>query len=225
MNRNNGYPRPRPNRRFIALRLLFPTIAVLPTGTAWAAAAVGGRSGLESILAYLLAVPVLCAFGLGLGSFAFLVNRLFRNRIETTHRILRARPGISLLSGVAVTAVVMGLMMILAPLPALQGLVFLAFLAAFVLLAAGAVIRFTAHLMEGDTSAEELPGAGAQIKAGLVLLLANLLPFLGTALVAALALAAAGAVLLGYFASAGRAAASLTREAPGPSGKETPPSG
>ena len=211
-------------RRGLPLPLLLAWTTLVPCATALAAGA-GNENGLRSILAYLLAVPVLCALGLGLGSFAFLVNHLFRTRVETTYRILRARPGLSFLAGSAVTLLALGLSALLARVPALQGLVFLGFLLAFAVFAAAAVTRFAAQFIDADPPGEVIPGAGTHLKAGLVLLLANLLPFAGTLLAAVLALAGTGAVLLGYFASAGRAAASLTKEASRGPGEETGSSG
>ncbi|MHC4945756.1 MAG: hypothetical protein ACYTG7_22320 [Planctomycetota bacterium] len=160
------------------------------------------------VMQILLILLLFAGLGLGLGPFGFLVNHMFKKRGRITHRVLCAWPRVSLLLGVLITVVGLGLLHICEPVPTIQLLIFLAYIGGLGMFGIGACVRLAARFI-ASTPDEEVPELNAHIKGGLVLLFSNALPILGNLFFLCILLAGIGAAVLGYFASIGSATAAI----------------
>jgi len=160
----------------------------------------GGADGLYGLLSLAL---LLAGLGLAVGAFSLAVSRIFKGRSTVTYQVLRRRPGISLLTGVLTTAVAFGLLAVSAPIPAVPGLVLLAFLLGLGQFAIAAAGRLGSAFIDPVTDEGEPPDARAQLKGGLLLVGLNAVPILGSILFFGILLAGIGATLLGYFSGMG----------------------
>jgi hypothetical protein len=173
---------------------------------------------------------LIVAMGLAVGSFSLTVNHIFRKRTTTTFQVLCRRPGWSLLAGIAITLLGLGLMAVLRGAGPVALLVLLGYLLGLLLFAIAAATRLAGRILDPASLDDELPDARLLLKAGLLLLAVNIVPFIGTMLFFGILLAAVGAALLGYFAKLGgtlRAAAAPAGApagpAPAPVAAPTPP--
>jgi hypothetical protein len=164
---------------------------------AWAA---GPGEAAASLLGLLAVVVLLLALGVATGSFAMTVNHIFRKRSNVSFKVLCARPGWSLLTGVLVTFLGLGLLALLAGAGPLQLLIMVAYLVGLALFGIAIAVRLAGRIIDPTTLEDELPDARLLLKGGLLLLALNVVPFIGTMLFAGILLAAVGATLLGYFA-------------------------
>jgi hypothetical protein len=197
--------RNRPGSHFTMTVLLAGLLLIFP-----AFAAQEQEDVQRSIVGIGILVLLLVILGFGLGTFAFLANHIFPKRSATSYRVMCVRPGLSFLLGFIITLIGFGLLAVFGPIPSIQFLVLLAYMAGLLMFAAGATTRYVAHLVESSMMKNGIPGPLAHIKGGLILCLANILPILGTLLFLGILLAGVGATLLGYFAAMGKAAASIT---------------
>jgi len=149
------------------------------------------------------------AIGVGIGALGLVTNHVFRGRAAMGYRVMRARPLLSLLLGVLVTLAGMGLLRLCEPVPLLQLVLLMAYLLGLGTFAAGASARLAGRILEPSLLDDELPGAAAHVKGGLLLVFMNGVPLLGSAVFIGILLAGFGSALVAYFASMGRSAAAI----------------
>ena len=119
-----------------------------------------------------------------------------------TYIFLTKKPGLSLLTGIIITLVLLGILAISSSVPHLQGIILIISLLGLGIITAGCVSRLGAHIVEPQIIEDELPSAWAHIKGGLVLMAVNIVVLVGNIFFIGLLLAGAGATLLSYFAGA-----------------------
>jgi vacuolar-type H+-ATPase subunit I/STV1 len=180
-----------------------PALAAAAVTAVWSvpAHAAGPGQAAASLLGLLAIIVLLLAMGMAAGSFAMTVNHIFRRRSHVSFKVLCSRPGWSLLTGMVVTLLGMGLMALLRGAPPLQLLIMGAYLIGLALFAIAVAVRLAGRVLDPTTLDDELPDARLLLKGGLLLLAINAVPFIGTMLFAGILLAAVGATLLGYFTS------------------------
>lgn len=154
---------------------------------------------LPGILAGLL---IIAGLGFALGCFGLVVNHIFYRRSLIAYIFLTKKPGLSLLTGIIITLVVLGLLAILSNVPQLQGIILIISLLGLGIITLGCVSRLGAHIVEPQIIEDELPGAWAYIKGGLVLMAMNIVLIVGNIFFIGVLLTGAGATLLSYFAGA-----------------------
>ncbi len=191
--------------RKVAIRwaLIFTVTIIVGLIAVPAFAAVGkvqvaekGPQDLPGVLAGLL---IVAGLGFALGCLGLVVNHIFHRRAMITYIFMSRKPGLSLLTGIIITLVVFGLMVILQSVPQLQGLILLIALIGLGLFTMGAVSRLAAQIVEPQLIEDDLPGTWAHIKGGLVLMAMNIILIVGNALFIGVLLAGIGATLLSYF--------------------------
>ncbi len=170
----------------------------------------------ETVLTLIAIVITALGAGVGLGCFGLTIGAIFRRRTEQTVRVMRARPALSTAIGTAITIVGLGVLAIFEGREVLQLMVFVAYLVALLLFAGGAAVRLAANWIEPSATPDVAPDASACVKAGLVLVLLNVVPVLGTIVFCGIALCGVGATLVTYFASMGGAAVAVARTAEPP---------
>ena len=168
----------------------------------------------------LLTVAVLLVvLGLAVGSFGLTVNHVFRQRSGAAFGVMRQRPGLSLLAGVLITVLGLGLIAVLQVAPPLQLLVLLAFLIGLASFAIGAAARLTGSVVEplpAGVGGDGPPDARAHVKGGLVLISLNVVPILGSILCFGILLSGVGATLLSYFSAFGPKQPAAAQAPPAP---------
>lgn len=174
------------------------TLIALPVLAADGQGPVGdkGAQDLPGVLAGLL---IIAGLGFALGCLGLVVNHIFHRRALVVYIFMSRKPGLSLLTGIIITLVVFGLMVILQSVPQLQGLILLIALIGLGLFTMGAVSRLAAQIVEPRLIEDDLPGTWAHIKGGLVLMAMNIILIVGNALFIGVLLAGIGATLLSYF--------------------------
>lgn len=224
---NNKRRDTRPRRWWLAAAAFGATLALAPPAYAG-----GPGEAAASLMGLVAVVILLLAMGLAVGSFSMTVNHIFRKRSTVSFKVLCARPGWSLLAGVVVTLLGLGLLALLHAAKPLQLLVMVAYLVGLVLFAIAVAVRFAGRVIDPTTLDDEVPDARLLLKGGLLLLAVNVVPIIGTMLCAGIVLAAVGATLLGYFtrlaaktqpAVAGAAAAPAAAAPPPPPVAPTTP--
>lgn len=173
----------------------------------------------ELILAIILIVFFLAGLGLGLGSFGFLVNRVFPNRSRLSFKVMRVKPVLSFVVGIVVTILGFALLGMLEGADNLQLAVLLLYFVGLFMFGAGTTARLGAQFIDSTVLEDEVPCAGAHVKAGLLLLFSNALPILGTLFFLGILVTGIGASLISYFVSIGNVSASITLDEK----KEKPP--
>jgi len=182
-------------RRIAATACSFAVMLLSPPAHAADAGKAG--AGLLQLLAVIVAVV---AVGIGLGAFGHLVNNLFRRRAALTFEVIHRKPKLSLLTGVVVSLLGLGLIASLNGKGPLQLLVLLLYLGLLGTFALGAIARLAAQHLEMPLHGE-LPSARAHVKGSVLLLAINGVPLLGTLLLLGIMAAGVGAALLSYFAA------------------------
>jgi hypothetical protein len=213
---------------FLFLLLVFAAVPALagtgsgdPIGALGQAGTVRGRvpNELGNVLAGFIG---LAGVGFALGSLGLVVNQIFRRRTVLAYTVMTRKPGWSLLTGVIITLLGLGLVALFEGVEFLQGVIILLYLLGLGLFASGAVIRFGAGIVEPQLIGDDLPSTWAHIKAGIILMAMNVILIVGNVLFVGIFLSGVGATLLSYFAGMGTAVAGLTESDQAPS--QPPPS-